>query len=224
MNRFNFRYNKQRMIVTTLVGLIFSIVTLTVVYASLSTTLNISGSSDVVASTWDVHLANGQFTTSIPTIDDNTATGSPTPQNSNLLDYKVVPLASDTTGSGSNSCSSGTDCIDYMSGTSGSFYTASLSKPGDFKAISFDVVNGGSIDAKLDGFVLNGISSAQDVYLNYYILYSDGYTPKSGDILTAGSTKSMVLVIEFDDSISSSQLPTTNQSLDLSFTLNYVQK
>lgn len=219
MNRFNFRYNKQRMIVTTLVGLIFSIVTLTVVYASLSTTLNISGSSDVIASTWDVHLANGQFTTSIPSISAGTG-GSSTPVNNVYDDYKVVPLA---THDGGNSCSSGTDCIDYMSGTSGSFYTAPLSKPGDFKAISFDVVNGGGIDAKLDGFVLDGISSAQDVYLNYYILYSDGYTPKSGDVLTAGSTKSMVLVIEFDDSISSSQLPTTDQSLDLSFTLNYVQ-
>ena len=220
MNRFNFRYNKQRMIVTTLVGLIFSIVTLTVVYASLSTTLNISGSSDVVASTWDVHLENGQFTISIPSIDDVGGNGSPTPVNNVYDDYKVVPLATSEPVSG---CSSGTDCINYMSGTSGSFYTAPLSKPGDFKAISFDVVNGGGIDAKLDGFVLNGISSAQDVYLNYYILYSDGYTPKSGDVLTAGSTKSMVLVIEFDDSISSSQLPTTDQSLDLSFTLNYVQ-
>ena len=77
-------------------------------------------------------------------------------------------------------------------------------------------------DLRLDGFVLNGISSAQDVYLNYYILYSDGYTPKSGDVLTAGSTKSMVLVIEFDEDVTSSQLPTTDQSLSLSFTLNYV--
>ena len=218
MNRFNFRYNKQRMIVTTLVGLIFSIVTLTVVYASLSTTLNISGSSDVIAPKWDVHLANGQFTTSIPSI--NAGNGSPSPVNNVYDDYKVVPLATPEPVYG---CSSGTDCINYMSGTSGSFYTAPLSKPGDFKAISFDVVNGGGIDAKLDGFVLNGISSAQDVYLNYYILYSDGYTPKSGDVLTAGSTKSMVLVIEFDEYVTSSQLPTTDQSLSLSFTLNYVQ-
>lgn len=220
MNRFNFRYNKHRMIVTTLVGLIFSIVTLTVVYASLSTTLKISGSSDVVASTWDVHLENGQFTTSVPSIGDVGGNGSPSPVNNVYDDYKVVPLA---TSEPESACSSGTDCINYMSGTSGSFYTAPLSKPGDFKAISFDVVNGGGIDAKLDGFVLDGISSAQDVYLNYYILYSDGTTPSVGDVLTAGSTKSMVLVIEFDDSISSSQLPTTDQSLDLSFTLNYVQ-
>ena len=222
MNRFNFRYNKQRMIVTTLVGLIFSIVTLTVVYASLSTTLKISGSSDVVAPKWDVHLANGKFTTSIPSISAGTGTGS-TPVNNVYDDYKVVPLMEGVPG-GVVECTPGTDCISYLTGTSGSFTTTSLSKPGDFKALSFDVVNGGGIDAKLDSFVLEGISSAQDVYLNYYILYSDGYTPKSGDILTAGSTKSMGLVIEFDYSISSSQLPTTNQSLDLSFTLNYVQK
>ena len=221
MNKFGISRKHKAILFSIFLGVIISIITLTVVYASLSTSLQITGRTDVVASNWDVHLENGQFITSIPSISGG-GNGSPTPVNNVYDDYKVVPL-SDGDG-GQVVCVSGIDCISLMSGTSGSFTTAPLEKPGDFKAISFDVVNGGSIDAKLDGFVLNGISSAQDVYLNYYILYSDWYTPKSGDVLTAGSTKSMVLVIEFDDSISSSQLPTTNQSLDLSFTLNYVQK
>ena len=222
MNNIGFRGKRQAIIFSVFIGLVFSIVTLTVVYAALSATLKITGSSDVVASTWDVYLTNGQFTTSIPSIGDVGGNGSPiipTSVNNVYDDCKVVPLGA----SGIVGCSSGTDCISYMSGTTGSFYTAPLSKPGDFKAISFDVVNDGSIDAKLDSFILDGISTAQDVYLNYYILYSDGKTPTVGDVLTAGSTKSMVLVIEFDDNVTASQLPTTGQSLSLSFTLNYVQ-
>ena len=222
MNKFGISRKHKAILFSIFIGVIISIITLTVVYASLSTSLQITGLTDVVASNWDVHLENGQFTTSIPSIGDVGGNGSPAPVNNVYDDYKVVPL-SESDG-GTVVCVSGIDCISLMSGTSGSFTTAALSKPGDFKAISFDVVNGGRIDAKLDGFVLNGISSEQDVYLNYYILYSDGYTPSVGDVLTAGSTKSMVLVIEFDDSISSSQLPTTGQSLSLSFTLNYVQK
>ena len=221
MNKFGISIKHKAILFSIFIGVIISIITLTVIYASLSASLQITGRTDVVASNWDVHLANGQFTTSIPSVGDVGGNGSPRSVNNVYDDYKVVPLAGTDIDVG---CYSGTDCIDYMSGTTGSFYTAPLSKPGDFKAISFDVVNGGSIDAKLDGFVLNGISSAQDVYLNYYILYSDGYTPSVGDVLTAGSTKSMVLVIEFDKDVTSSQLPTTGQSLSLSFTLNYVQK
>ena len=193
-------------------ALIISIVTLSVVYAALSTSLKITGSTDVVASTWSVYLSGGNFASSIPTGGSHAV-----PQSNIYGDYNVSFLAA------GHSCTSDTDCIDTISGTSISFVTAPLSKPGDFKVLAFDVVNGGSIDAKLDGFVLNGISSAQDVYLNYYILYSDGTTPSVGDVLTAGSTKSMALVIEFDEDVTSSQLPTTDQSLSLSFTLNYVQ-
>ena len=214
MNKFVFSKKNRTLMLSIFVGLIISIVTLSVVYAALSTALTISGSTDVVASSWNVYLANGSFTTTIPSVSSGT---NPKPVSSVYSDYKVFFLA--TTGTGS--CNS--DCINYMSGTNGSFTTTPIEKPGDFKAISFDVVNDGTIDAKLDGFTLSGISSDQDVYLNYYILYSDGTTPKSGDVLSAGSFDSMVLVIEFDKNVTADQLPTTNQNLDLSFTLNYVQ-
>ena len=150
MNKFGISRKHKAILFSIFIGVIISIITLTVVYASLSASLQITGRTDVVASNWDVHLANGQFTTSIPSINHGTAA----PRSMSYIPdgYKVVPFVDTDIG-----CCSGTDCISSMSGTTGSFYTASLSKPGDFKAISFDVVNGGSIDAKLDGFVLNGI-------------------------------------------------------------------
>ena len=217
MKKFNFREKRKNIMMCAFLFVSIAIVTLTVAYASLSATLKITGSTDVVASTWDVYIANSQFTTSLPSSGGSGT--SPTPLNNVYGDYKVVPLAVGEDGS----CVSGTNCINSISGTTLSFSTMPLYKPGDFKAISFDVINGGSIDAKLDSFILNGISDEQDVYLNYYIKYSDGSTIKNGDKLSGGTTKGMILVIEFDKNVTSSQLPTTGQSLSLSFTLNYVQ-
>ena len=59
-----------------------SVLTLTVVYAALSTTLNINGQAEVSAANWDIHLDNvvlnnSSATTTTPTIRDaRTATFS----------------------------------------------------------------------------------------------------------------------------------------------------
>ena len=54
-----------------------SVLTLTVVYAALSTTLNINGNAEVSAVNWDIYLDNvqlnsGSATTNVPTITDKT--------------------------------------------------------------------------------------------------------------------------------------------------------
>ena len=206
---------RRKLLIIILCIMLVSIITLSVAYAALSTSLSITGSTDVVASSWDVHFNNISFSSSLP------GTSLDPVASTNDNEYKIVPLAWDIEGS---LCSEGKDCISYFSETSFSFYTAPLSKPGDFKAIYFDVVNGGTIDAKLDSTILNGISSEQDVYLNYYVVDPEGVLIKEGDILSSGDTKTMILVLEFDNNVTADQLPTTNQSLNLSFTLNYVQK
>lgn len=217
--RLNSRYNKKFLIIC-LVGVIVALCGLTIAYAALSSTLTISGSSDVTAATWNVYIENASFATSIPSTATQTS--------SSLPNAKVIQLASSTAGSGgqggSDSCTSGTDCINSFSGTTGSFYTAALSQPGDFKAIQFDVVNGGTLDAELGSTpILSGLTTEQDVYLNYYVIYSTGSSVLVGDELAAGETVSMIVVIEYDKDITSSQLPTTDQSLSLSFSLNYIQ-
>ena len=54
-----------------------SVLTLTVVYAALSTTLNINGTAEVTAANWDIYLDNVQLnsnstTTNVPTITNKT--------------------------------------------------------------------------------------------------------------------------------------------------------
>ena len=180
------------------------VLSLSFAYAILSQTLTISGSADVVAATWDVHFENEQFVSSI--------------SNDGLYDYKVQPLvvvSGGGTGDG--------DDITTWSNTRLQFFIEALTKPGDFKVIQFDVVNAGTIDAKLSNYTLTGISAEQDVYLNYYVIHADGSSISNNELLNAGERTSMKLVLEFDKNVNANQLPTTTQNLSLSFTMNYIQ-
>lgn len=60
----------------TLTIILISVLSLTIVYAALSTVLNITGSSEITASNWDIHLANpsvssGSVNNNLPTINGN---------------------------------------------------------------------------------------------------------------------------------------------------------
>ena len=80
----NFLSEDRRMLYMILSIVLFSVFTLTVVYAALSTTLNITGTAQVTAASWDIYLDNVQLnsqsaTTTAPTITDKvTATFSTT--------------------------------------------------------------------------------------------------------------------------------------------------
>ena len=60
----------------TLCIILIPVLSLTIVYAALSVTLNITGSTEVTASNWDIHLANpevksGSVNSNVPTISGN---------------------------------------------------------------------------------------------------------------------------------------------------------
>lgn len=176
---------------------LFGVIGISVVYAALSTTLSITGSADVVASSWDVHFENAEFVSSLSCNDD----------------YNVLPLAIWET----------FDTVTIVSNTEIGFVTENLKHPGDRKIIRFDVVNGGNIDAKLESTILGGLSTEQDVYTNYFVQYDDGTIPAVDDVLVSGERKTLNLVIEFDSNVAVEQLPTTKQTLNLTYMMNYVQ-
>ena len=168
--------------------LIFGIVmvcvfSLTMVYAALSVTLNIVGTTEVVASNWDIHLANakvksGSATTDVPTI------------------------------TGGNSLS----------------FSTSLTTPGDYYEFTVDVVNGGDIDAMIDSIIKTPeLTEAQAKYLKYEVSYQNGESITSKQNLKAGSTTPIKVRIEYRNDISSSDIPTTGETLSFSITLNYIQ-
>ena len=105
------------------------------------------------------------------------------------------------------------------------YFEAKLSNPGEYYEYTVDVVNKGSIPAKISSNpVLSGVEAAEDVYLNYTVLYSDGSEIKSGDTLDVNQRVSYKVRIEFDENIINSQLPDSAKLLDLLFEVNYIQQ
>ncbi len=104
-------------------------------------------------------------------------------------------------------------------------YNVALNEPGDFFEFTVQVKNAGTLDAKLSAApTISGVSSAQDVYVNYTVKYSDGTTPAINDALNHGDTKTYRVRVEYDSNINASQLPTTAQNLTLTCSIPYVQK
>lgn len=108
--------------------LIVGLVAMTVAYAALSTTLTINGSVTVPTTTWDIHFAN---------VSDATGTANTL---GGTNEGRVATLG--TLDSNSNN----------TTGVTFSGLEISLAKPGDWAQVNFDIVNAGTIDAKLGSF------------------------------------------------------------------------
>ena len=82
-------------------------------------------------------------------------------------------------------------------------------RPGDAFTIRLDVVNNGTLDAKLETFKISNIvctynngSSADDYcdkHISYSIKYKDGSSIKKDDVLDAGETKTVVFKMSYAD-------------------------
>ena len=173
----------RKMLYTVLSILIVSVLTLTVVYAALSTTLNINGNAEVTAANWDVYLDNAQ-------LNSQSAT-------------QVVPTISNK--------------------TTASFSTT-LSKPGDFYEFTIDVVINGSIDAMIDSVTKTPtLTTTQAKYLNYIVEYQNGEAITTKQLVNKNSFVRLKVKVEFRKDITASDLPTSSETLNLSFTVNYAQ-
>ena len=111
------------------------------------------------------------------------------------------------------------------SGNTNITYEIPLNTPGEYYEFTVDVANDGTIPAKVSAApTLSGINTSADVYLNYTVTYADGRAIAVNDKLAVGGTATYKVRVEFDQNISSSQLPTNGATLDLAFAVNYVQE
>ena len=105
-------------------------------------------------------------------------------------------------------------------------YSVILNTPGDYYEFTVDAVNGGSIDAMIDTIdsKLNGatITTLPD-YLKYTVTYSDGVALEANHQLLHNTTETYKVRIEYRTDIELNQLPATNQTLSLQFTVTYRQ-
>ena len=99
----------------------------------------------------------------------------------------------------------------------------SLSTPGDKVTYTVDLVNKGTINAKIDNIEKTLLTSEQQKYLTFKVTGKDGREVSEGDILSAGETRSLTITIVFIKDLTKEDLPTSTSSISLSYKLNFVQ-
>lgn len=105
-------------------------------------------------------------------------------------------------------------------GTSLSF-EVELFAPGDSVVYTFNVQNFGTINTKVIDTSLTGVLLANANDIMYTLTYADGTTVSPGDLLDAGTNRTLRLTIEFDSN--STAIPLEGVVLSLGATINYVQ-
>ena len=127
---------------------------------------------------------------------------------------------------GSVELSTGDVAAAIQSSTTDITYTITLNEPGDFYEFTVDAVNAGSIDGMVESVTskLNdAVITTLPAYLDYSVSYSDGVEILPNQYLKAGETETYKVRIEFKKDISSSDLPTSVQTLTLDFGVAYIQ-
>ena len=106
-------------------------------------------------------------------------------------------------------------------------YNIKLMNLGDFYEFTVDVVNAGSIDGMIET-ISSKLNGTEIDYLPNYLLYSvtyvEGDTIEENHILKSEESETYKIRIEFNRDINESDLPSTEQTLNLSFSVNYIQK
>ena len=99
----------------------------------------------------------------------------------------------------------------------------SLSIPGDKIVYTVDLVNKGTINAKIDNIEKTQLTSEQQRYLTFKVTDKSGNEVSKGDILSAGETRKLTITIEFIKDLTKEDLPKQTSTISLSYKLNFVQ-
>ena len=180
-----YSYNKNKRKLNYMI-LIIMILVVSIGYAILSSNLNIIGSSQISAPTWDIHWENVSVKT--------------------------------------GSVSATTPTIDTLKTTVN--YSVTFTIPGEYYEFTVDAVNAGSIDGmvsvvsnKLDGTEITTLPN----YLEYKVSYEDGVDIAPNHLLSANSSEKYKVHVGYKKDINISDIPATPQTLNLLFSVTYVQ-
>lgn len=99
----------------------------------------------------------------------------------------------------------------------------SLSTPGDSVTYGVELVNEGTINAKIEKIDKPELTNEQQRYLDFTVKDNKGNELTEGEILNAGETKVLTIKIEFKKDIEKEDLPTSVSNITLSYKLNFVQ-
>ena len=196
-----------------LVALIAMIVVVGVGFAAFTTTLNINGTAKVEASSWDIHFEKCPATEPYCLATTNSQVGSGVKSTTVV---NVEPKLTDTTISD---------------------WDVTFKTPGDTVVYKFNVVNGGSFDAKISTFALptptctgtgeNADVDAENVckHLEYRLTH-DAVIPdvKVGNSLNKGTSDMYELTLKYKDDVTAAELPKGEVTIsNLGFSIVYTQ-
>lgn len=108
-------------------------------------------------------------------------------------------------------------------------YAVTLTKPGDFYEATVNAVNDGTFDANLKSITMSTLTAEQAKYVKYTVTYNgteyNASAPSISGVTLANTNGShpVKVRVEYIQPESDSDLPTTDQTLTLTATLNYEQ-
>ena len=103
-------------------------------------------------------------------------------------------------------------------------FETTLNMPGDFYEFVVDVVNAGDIDAMIENVVKTpDLTTEQAKFLKYEVSYQNGESINTKQLVAKESFVRLKVRVEFRKDITASDLPTASETLNLAFTVNYVQ-
>ena len=108
-----------------------------------------------------------------------------------------------------------------INGTSITF-SARVDDPGDFYGFTLDIVNDGTINAQIANFTVSPDFSTID-YIDSTIEYTDGSPISTGDLLPAGVTKTIKVLLAYKTGLDESSYPTDDESYNVTVSSNYEQ-
>ena len=185
------KYNKRRF--RTLIMIIILLLCMSIGYSYLLTTLNIEGTSNIKANTWDVHWEN-------VSIKSGSVTGDQVPIAAHIL--------TDTTQ------------VEYsvIIKNPGDFYefTVDAKNSGSLDAMV------SVTDTKFyESNGVTQISLPN--YLEYSFTYEDGDVVEQNHLLEANSSETYKVILKFKDNLEESQLPTTDKTIVIRQSVTYIQ-
>lgn len=176
---------------SSLIILLLLLMMVSIGYAALSSSLNISGTSTIQETTWsidsddsDIECPSGVKCTVGP---DNPETVTPD-------DGVPTPTNPDPVGA-----------VIWMDGNT-VYFKHVLTQPGDVFTFTTTFTNNGTIDAKVSNVTTSSLNATAQRFMTYTVTYADGTEIKTNDLLAAGESATFKVTVAYKRDISA--LPT----------------
>lgn len=97
-------------------------------------------------------------------------------------------------------------------------FNIELVYPKDRYGFSVDIINEGTLDAMLEGYTINGVSSEQEDYITYVLTYEDGTSIEEKDLLKAGEKVTIHFFVKYNEILFDD-----DQYINMVIDFNYIQ-